>query len=208
MQPTTMRSSPTVPTEFIATFSRQRQQLLTRVSQAFPEQVVATDADKAEALGQCLMTSLEELKVAEEEMLNQQMELLATKAESDRSITYWRAMFDLAPVPLMLTTSDGVIRASNHAAAEMLTRDVYHLEGKPFAALVNQAMRAEFRSHLKRVVDAGGVEAWSLVLDRKTREPIRVEAKIQLVPSALTGTMAMYWAIRPTPEPGPVSSGS
>jgi PAS domain-containing protein len=184
-------------TEFLSTFSRQRQLLLKRVGESFPDQVIATDEDKAMALGQCLMTSLEELKVAEEEMLNQQMEILATKAESDRTITYWRTLFDLAPVALMLTTSEGVIRASNHAAAELLTRDVYHLEGKPFSALVNQAMRADFRAHLKRVIDAGGVEAWSLVLDRKTREPIRVEAKVQLVPSALTGTMAMYWAFRP-----------
>src|SRR5438132_6196859 len=122
-----MRSSETGPTEFLSTFSRQRQHLLSRVSQAFPDQVVATDADKAEALGQCLMTSLEELKVAEEEMLNQQLEILSTKAESDRTITYWRTLFDLAPVPLMLTTSDAVIRATNQAAAAMLTREVYHL---------------------------------------------------------------------------------
>src|SRR4051812_4580348 len=77
----TMRAPQADPTEFIATFSRQRQQLLARVGQTFPEQAVATDADKAEALGQCLMTSLEELKVAEEEMLNQQLELLTTRAE-------------------------------------------------------------------------------------------------------------------------------
>jgi PAS domain-containing protein len=205
---TSMRSSETPPPAFLATFSRQRQQLLTRVSESlFPDQAVAPDAARAEALGQCLLTSLEELKVAEEEMLNQQLELLSMKAESDRAITYWRTMFDLAPVALMLTTSDAVIRATNQSAAEMLTRDVYHLEGKPFSAIVNQAMRAEFRAQLKHVVAAGGVEAWSMVLDRKTREPIRVEAKVQLIPSALTGTPAMYWAFRPTPEPAAADRG-
>jgi PAS domain-containing protein len=202
-----MRSADASNTEFLSTFSRQRQQLLRRVGETFPNEVVETDGDKAVALGQCLMTSLEELKVAEEEMLNQQLELLTAQAEADRKVTYWRSLFDLAPVALMLTTGDGVIRASNHAAAELLTRDVYHLEGKPMSALVNQVMRADFRTQLKRVHESGGVVAWSLVLDRKTREPIRVEATVQIVPSALTGTSALYWAFRPMTGP-PVSERS
>src|SRR5215207_1347601 len=100
----TMRASTTAqPTDFIATFSRQRQQLLARAGQALPA-APPPATPEWQTTTQCLVTSLEELKVAEEEMLHQQMEILTTKAESDRSITYWRTLFDLAPVPLMLTT--------------------------------------------------------------------------------------------------------
>jgi hypothetical protein len=193
-----MRAPTATPsTEFIATFSRQRQQLLARAGQALPAEVPEV-APQLQVTTQCLVTSLEELKVAEEEMLHQQMEILTTKAESDRNITYWRTLFDLAPVPLLLTTSDGVIRASNHAMATLATRDVYHLEGKPLVAMVGSHMRADFRSQLHRVLEAGGVTAWNLTLDRKTRGPVDVVAAVQVVPSALTGTMALYWTFRET----------
>jgi PAS domain-containing protein len=188
-----MRSQTTNPTEFISTFSRQRQQLLRRAGEVVPEAPV----DTAQLVtSQCLVTSLEELKVAEEEMLTQHFELLSTQAESERKITFWRTLFDLAPVPLLLTTTDGIIRSCNQAVAQLLTRDVYHLEGKPMVALVGGAARAEFRSQLKRVLEVGGVESWALTLDRKTRGPVDVHATIHVVPSALTGTNALYWFIR------------
>jgi PAS domain S-box-containing protein len=188
-----------MPSEFIATFSRQRQQLLSKTAQVLPINPDASSSSpEAVPLTQCLVTSLEELKVAEEEMMSQQMEIMTLQAESDRKITYWRTLFDLAPTPLMLTTQDGTIRAANQALATLLTRDVYHLEGKPMVALVPNDLRPEFRSQLKRVVDVGGVEAWTLVLERKTREPVSISATIQLIPSALTGTMALYWSIRET----------
>jgi hypothetical protein len=185
-------------TDFIATFSRQRQQLLVRAGQALPVDSESTpgSASARVATTQCLVTALEELKVAEEEMLSQHLDVMTTRAESDRKITYWRTLFDLAPVPLMLTTTDGLIRASNNALATMLTRDVYHLEGKPFVALVSQSMRADFRTQLRRVIDAGGVSAWALTLDRKTRDPIQVEATVVLMPTELTGAKALYWTFR------------
>jgi PAS domain-containing protein len=190
-----MRTSTAPSTDFIATFSRQRQQLLARAGQAIPGEAPVA-AEELEVTTQCLMTSLEELKVAEEEMLHQQMEIMTTRAESDRSITYWRTLFDLAPVPLMLTTTDGLIRACNQAMATLATRDVYHLEGKPLVAMVGASLRADFRSHLHRVVEAGGVSSWNLTLERKTRGPVDVVAAVQPVPSALTGTMALYWTFR------------
>jgi PAS domain-containing protein len=193
-----MRAPLTEPTEFIATFSRQRQQLLARAAQTFDAEPEPEPSPELRLSTQCLATSLEELKVAEEEMLTQQMELLATKAEADRKITYFRTLFDLAPAPLMLTTNDGIIRACNQAMATLLTRDVYHLEGKPLVAVVGTAFRADFRPQLKRVVEAGGVTSWKLTLERKTRGPVDVLATVQIVPSALTGTLALYWSVRET----------
>jgi PAS domain-containing protein len=191
-----MRAPSSTPSEFITTFSRQRQQLLVRAGEVLPAETPSDGDGQTLSATQCLVTSLEELKVAEEEMLNQQFELMANRAEAERKITYWHTLFDLAPAPLMLTTSDGMIRAANQALATLLTRDVFYLEGKPFVALVGSEMRADFRPQLKRVIDVGGVTSWRLTVERKTRGPIDVVATIQLVPSALTGTMALYWSFR------------
>jgi len=196
-----MRAQTEEPTDFIATFSRQRQQLLARAGAVMPVPSEAVPADGSQLLAtQCLITSLEELKVAEEEMLNQHLDLLTTRAEADRKMTYWRTLFDLAPTPLLLTTSDGVIRTANQATAALLTRDVYHLEGKPMVALINNE-RADFRSQLKRVMECGGVSSWALTLERKTREPVDVIATISLMPSSLTGTTALYWSLREVAPP-------
>jgi PAS domain-containing protein len=196
-----MRAQTETPTDFIATFSRQRQQLLARAGQVMPSQPDALPGDGSQLVAtQCLVTSLEELKVAEEEMLNQHLDLLTTRAEADRKMTYWRTLFDLAPTPLLLTTSDGVIRTANQATASLLTRDVYHLEGKPMVALVSNE-RSDFRTQLKRVMEAGGVSSWALTLERKTREPVNVVATITLMPSSLTGTTALYWSLREVTPP-------
>src|SRR5438477_346266 len=93
------------PTDFIAALSRNRQQLWQHVGSilspdagdgvgALPEPVLR--------LSQALMSALEQLKVAEQELLDRHLERLTLIGEHERQSAHLRSLFDLAPVALMM----------------------------------------------------------------------------------------------------------
>src|SRR3954469_14692306 len=195
--------------DFLATFTRQRQQLLHHAGAILApaaERTATADmaaaatpslaSDAAPKLTQLLVTSLEELKVAEEEMLEQHLEILSTRGELERMIAYYRALFDFAPSALLLTTTEGSIRASNRAASSLLMRDTYHLEGKPIPAIVPREHRSEFRQQLARLSVTVGVSNWCFTVERPTDKPIKVTAAVHMIPAALSGSAALYWHLR------------
>jgi PAS domain S-box-containing protein len=193
--------------EFLATFTRQRQQLLHHagaILTTLPERgavdgladVASSPAEGSPKWTQLLVTSLEELKVAEEEMLEQHLEILSTRGELERMVTYYKALFDLAPSALLLTTTEGSIRACNRAATSLLMRDTYHLEGKPIPAIVPREHRSEFRQQLSRLSVTVGVSNWRFTVERPTDSPLEVTAAVHMIPSALTGSAALYWHVR------------
>ena len=193
-----MHLTPSASSEFVAVLAQQRQRLLhhagTLLSEEDPSGLPPEQVPK---LTQCLATSLEELKVAEEELFSQHLKNEATKAEQERRLSYFRALFHHAPTPLILTTTDGSIRASNAAAAALVMRDTYRLEGKPITALVPPESRPEFRRQLGLVAEAGGVTTWCFTLLRQADSPVRVEASIDLLPAEIVGARAFYWHLRP-----------
>lgn len=186
------------PTDFVAAFAQQRQRLLHHVAPLLaPDERATVPSETVPKLTQCLATSLEELKVAEEELLDQHLQNEKSRGEQQQRLEYFRALFHHAPTPLMLTTTDGAIRAANQAASELVMRDIYRLEGKPLTALVPQESRSEFRRQLGLVAQAGGVSNWCFTLLRQADAPIRVEACIQLLPADIVGARAFYWCLRP-----------
>jgi PAS domain S-box-containing protein len=192
----------TAPSEFIAAFAQQRRRLLHHAGSLLTAADSASrPADTVPKLTRCLAASLEELKVAEEELFNQQLRNEVAQNEQARRLAYFRALFHHAPTPLFLTTTDGSIRAVNRAAAELVTRDVYGLEGKPITALVPQASRPEFRRQLSLLAQTGGASKLCFTLLRQTDVPLRVEAAVQLMPPEVVGARAFYWNVRPVEDP-------
>src|SRR5579864_5176587 len=57
-----------------------------------------------------LATSLEELKVAEEELVEQNEELIATRASLEADLRYYAQLFDLAPCALLISDVYGSIQ--------------------------------------------------------------------------------------------------
>jgi PAS domain-containing protein len=207
--------------QFLATFVRHRQQLLHQTAAILtpassdgdgdgkrngdgdgrhPSSSAAKSNETTARLSQILLASLEVLKAAEEQLLEQQAAALASRGEMERTLTYYRTLFDLAPAALLLTTTDGSIRAANRAAAGILLRDTYHLEGKPISGIVPRESRAEFREQLHRVSITAGVSNWSFMVDRPTDTPLKVTAAVHMVPPSLTGSAALYWQLRPADE--------
>src|SRR5262245_38712983 len=108
--------------------------------------------DPVQALTGLLMTSLEELKVAEEQLREQNTTLSEMRAAGDQQVQHHRQLCMHIPAPALGTDAYGTILECNHAAEHLLRRDAGHLERKPLAALIHPNSRSDFRARLNRLV--------------------------------------------------------
>jgi PAS domain S-box-containing protein len=145
-----------------------------------------------------LMTALEELKVAEEELRLQNATLEAQRAGIDERTRYYRQLFAQAPMPVIVTDPHGSIVEVNADAATLLRRTPQHLERKPIAALIPPETRDAFRQQFARLASMeDGVTDWRFPLMRTGEVPTVVHACVRLVREL--GPMrsgVYYWALR------------
>jgi PAS domain S-box-containing protein len=166
-----------------------------------------------------LESTIQELRIAEEELRAQNEDLLAAQVERDQAYRRYRELFEAAPDALMVTDASGKILEANRAAVELLGIPNARLEGKVLAALVAPRSRRAFRSALlvlgrrEAVADA---DLWLRRRDQEERivharaapigrggEPLRVrwslrdvtdqrstETELRLVNAELTGRVA------------------
>jgi PAS domain-containing protein len=147
-----------------------------------------------------LMTSLEELKVAEEELRRQNEALASQRASVDRIARHYQGLFLHGPLPAFVTDSYATIREANHAAARIFRREARLLEGKPLAAMLPPEHRDMFRRQLS-FMPVDGVRDWRLVLRRVGDLPVDVSAAVQRVPGGgANGSGALHWVLRVTDE--------
>jgi PAS domain S-box-containing protein len=124
--------------------SRLQEQLSSlRAQVAMPEAISRRQV--VEALD-ALQESLQELEVVEEELLQQNEALLQVQEALDLERHRYRELFELAPVPYLVTDGQGVIQDCNPAAGELLGRPRKGLFGKPIAALLRPEDRPALRT--------------------------------------------------------------
>jgi PAS domain S-box-containing protein len=127
----------------------------------------APEVDPNQALGEVLehlSTSLEELRVAEEELASQNLELEAAHVSIDAERRRYRELFMEAPEGYLLTDEKATINEANHAAARLLGMSVRLLPGKPLALFVVAEDRPDFQRWLRTIKQrelnvASGAEA-------------------------------------------------
>jgi PAS domain S-box-containing protein len=153
--------------------------------------------DAIPSLSALLTTSLEELKVAEEELREQNEKLLAQRAATEEHTRYYRLLFQHAPAPAFVTDVYGTIQESNLAAARLFRREANHLERKPLAALLSPDRRDSFRKQLTLIASTvDGVRDWPLRMQRVGDVPILVHAAVTLVPGVgATKSGLLHWML-------------
>jgi PAS domain S-box-containing protein len=153
--------------------------------------------DALPAVSALLMTSLEELRVAEEELRDQNALLQEQRAGIDQRLRRYRQLFVHAPVPAMITDPTGTVQEANALAGKLLRRDPSLLEQKPIQALVPKDDRENFRRQFARISPEDGVTDWRLTLTRVGDVPVHVTACVQFVDGAgKSGSAALYWVLR------------
>ncbi len=111
----------------------------------------------AEALEE-LSVALEELHVVGEDLAVQNDALVAAHAEVEAERRRYRELFDFAPDGYVVTDTRGVLRDVGATAAVLVRTTPELLVGKPFAALVPESRRREFRTFLSQLTKGGTTE--------------------------------------------------
>lgn len=184
----------------ITAFSQQRQTLLQHTGDLLCGEsapVRQLDGQREAKLSAILVTSLEELKVAEEELVERTEALADLRDELEQRVRGAYQLFDLAPACLLVTDTYGTILDANRACQQLLKRDLASLERRPVARFIPIDDRRRFRDALGRVVANEGVNEWRLSLVRPTAGPLTVTATVCLVKgSGAGGQQRLFWSIR------------
>ena len=192
-------------TATIDALARCRYTILTRASALLNDDGTTRNPQEPDAvrgLSGLLMTSLEELKLAEQELRAQNATLAAQRAGIDERTRHYHTLFLHTPAPAVITDSAGAIREANLAAARLFRRDANLLEQTTLGALLPREDRDEFRKRLKRFAEFDGVCDWRLTISRLGDVPMGVHAAVQHVPGlGPSASGVLYWLFSPPDGP-------
>lgn len=115
--------------ELLAAMRRDTEAAIARV-------VAGLDVEPGDAAAalESLRTAGEELRVVEAELWRQRDVLLAVGEFDDQRVPSARALLMDAPIPYLVTTTDGVILVANTAAAGLFGQPESRLRGRPLPA--------------------------------------------------------------------------
>ncbi|MDQ3997067.1 MAG: PAS domain-containing protein [Gemmatimonadota bacterium] len=147
-----------------------------------------------------LTTSLEELKVAEEELMQQNEELIITREAIEATSRHYRRLFDDAPLAYVVTDVVGIIRHANHAAAVLIKRPTELLERKPLLTFIPLDRRGSFRDAINRLPLVDAAHDWRVKLLRHGDAPVQVAIDVRMSRGDHDGEDLLCWIIRPTEQ--------
>jgi PAS domain S-box-containing protein len=185
----------------VAVLSTFRLAALKRTSDIVLHPSVDDDQYRASSfshLAALLASALEFLRVAEESLRGRTAQDQAIAEKSD----YDRGLFDLAPVPLLLTTVTGLITEANRAAVLLLGEDTFQLDRRPMAEFIACDERQEFRDRLERMTMMERATHWRFRIRRRRDLPLSVSAVVCPVArmNRFTGSPGLFWYIKTATE--------
>ena len=102
-----------------------------------------------------------------------------------------------APQGLIETDMSAVITGANHAAADLLARDLHDLVGTPLALLIAAPDRRSFRKHACELIENPDSGEWQTRIIRSNSViAISVALSIEPVPGPTGAPDSMRWIIR------------
>ncbi|MBE9126540.1 MULTISPECIES: ATP-binding protein [unclassified Coleofasciculus] len=149
-------------------------------------------------------STLEELKVAAEELQQQNEELVMARQAVEIECQRYQELFEFAPDGYLVTDDRGVIQESNRAAAILLNVAQKYLPGKPLTLFVAEADRHTFTSQLEqlRQLPYSGIPAailyrdWEISLQPRECEPFPAEISISAIQGYPEKVIGLRWLIR------------
>ena len=145
-----------------------------------------------------LLSALEELSLAEEELRAQHETLLETHRHFELERERYHTLFHLAPDPYLVTDENGAIQEANAAASELLGVASAHLVHKPFSAFIDSQARRELNAYLSGSARSGRLDKWALGIEKRDGRIIPVEATVSTLPSRAEGRHSLCWLLRDT----------
>lgn len=143
-----------------------------------------------------LSESLERLQVAEEELREQNVSLLEAQDALELERYQYRALFETAPTPYLVTDLHGIIRMANRAAATLLGTAADELPGRPIANFVAPQDRSALRGRVSAMACAAdAVPPARLDLEIRPRHgnPVRGTVTLSRALNHRSGDAALLW---------------
>jgi len=185
--------------DVISTLAQQRQVLLKHTAELLcgDSLGILHRAEREAKLSAILLSSLEHLKVAEEELLERTEALADQRDDQEQSLRMIRQLFELAPACLLVTDCYGNILDANRACQMLLKRNLSSLDRQPLARFIPADDRRSFRDGLTRLVVAESVSDWPLQLVPPTDAPLTVSAAVQVGRNGDSPSgVRLFWSLR------------
>lgn len=147
-----------------------------------------------------LASTLEELRVSEEELRAQADVLASSSMEVEGELRRYRDLFQLAPDAYLVTGPDGLIREANRAAGALLGVREEYLPGKPLLVFVHEDDRGAFRRQLPWARSAERFTGWRLRLVSRGGALLRVDASVSAATGADGSAPELCWTLREAPR--------
>lgn len=147
-----------------------------------------------------LQTSLEEFRVIEEVLLQQNLELLAAQEDLAAEQQRYQELFDLAPDGYVVTTPSGIIEEANQAACRLLNTPRTWLIGKPLPLFVAEPDRRKFRNRLSELRAADRIEDREVRFQPQQGKPFIAGLSATAVRDQAGHVTAARWLLRDVTE--------
>jgi PAS domain S-box-containing protein len=118
------------------------------------------------------LVSLEEIRVANEELIQQNESQAIVRKELEAERDQYLELFDQAPDVYLVTDLEGNIQKANRAASSLLNVQQEFLVGKPLLVYIYDQDKKAFHTHLSLLRQGMQVDAWELRLQPRKSEPI------------------------------------
>ncbi len=145
-------------------------------------------------------STLEELRVAEEEMRAQNEALAAANVTTETWRRHYQDLFDSAPDAYLVTDMDGVVLESNQAAASLLGISRRFLKGKPLATFIAEGERQQFRDLLTDMPKMAQVAEQEMTWEPRKQTPLKSVVTISVVRNPYGQPLSLRWLIRNVTE--------
>ena len=144
-----------------------------------------------------LISALEELSIAEQELREQYNTLADAQRALERERDRYGMLFQSAPDPYLVTDRSGSIEEANGAAAVLFGVPGSLLAKRSLADSIDASARNDFQARLDGLVRSGRTDKWLLALESRDGRAIPVEATVSVAP-ARDGKESFLWLLRDT----------
>jgi PAS domain S-box-containing protein len=143
-----------------------------------------------------LKNMLEQLRVAEEELREQNERLAAARQEAEADRQRYQDLFDFAPDGYLVTTADGTITESNRAAEVLLRAPRDSQAGKPLSLFVAENACRAFRDLVNQLQRVPGPRDGETAIQPRGAPPFPAMLRVSPVRGADGRLVALRWLVR------------
>jgi signal transduction histidine kinase len=149
---------------------------------------------------------MEELRVAAEELQQQNEELVEARDELEKERKKYLDLFDFAPDGYLITDHQGMILEANKAAGALFNVPAHYLVRKPLSLYIGKEHRKNFRIQLNQFgrsdnTTGNRIENWEFRIKPRNGDPVDVSATVIAIrPDSHSpeDTSVFRWLIRDT----------